>query len=59
VRADDWLLYDRHGLWSGYGRALSRGTLTDRDGRLVATVMQEGLVRHRPATAPTETRTPR
>lgn len=55
LRADDWLLFDREGLWSGEGRALSTGTLTDTDGRLIATVKQEGLIRYRPPTPETAT----
>jgi len=46
-RADDWLFYDQQGIWAGAGRALCRGRLFDRTGRLVATVMQEGLIRLR------------
>ena len=51
-RADDWLLYDQHGLAAGGARVLCRGSLFDRRGRLVATVMQEGLVRQARAAAP-------
>lgn len=45
VRADDWLLYDTSSPWAGEGRGLSRGHLYDRTGALVATVMQEALIR--------------
>jgi acyl-CoA thioesterase-2 len=44
-RADDWLCYEQEGFWAGHSRALCRGSLFDRDGTLVASVMQEGLVR--------------
>lgn len=44
-RADDWLLYDQEGTWAGGGRALCQGRVFDRDGGLVASVMQEGLIR--------------
>ena len=44
-RADDWLCYEQEGPWAGGGRALCRGSLFDRRGTLVATVMQEGLIR--------------
>jgi acyl-CoA thioesterase II len=47
-RADDWVLDDQEVLWAGGSRALCRGLLYDRHGRLVATVMQEGLVRTPP-----------
>jgi acyl-CoA thioesterase-2 len=46
-RADDWLCYEQEGIWAGGARALCRGYLFDRRGTLVATVMQEGLVRLR------------
>jgi acyl-CoA thioesterase-2 len=46
-RADDWLLYVQEGSWAGVGRALCRGLLFGRDGRLVASVMQEGLLRQK------------
>ncbi|MDT7548549.1 MAG: acyl-CoA thioesterase [Actinomycetota bacterium] len=44
-RADEWLLYDMESTWAGDGRALCRGHLFGSGGRLVATVMQEGLLR--------------
>jgi acyl-CoA thioesterase-2 len=44
-RADDWLLYEEEAFRVEYGRGLARGSFFDRSGRLVATVMQEGLVR--------------
>jgi acyl-CoA thioesterase-2 len=46
-RADDWLYYDQEGTRATGGRALCRGLLYDRAGALVATVMQEGLIRNR------------
>ena len=46
-RADDWLYYDQEGSWAGGGRAVCQGRMFDRGGRLVATVMQEGMVRRR------------
>ena len=44
---DDWFLYDQHSSWAGGGRALCRGEMFDRSGRLCATTMQEGLLRVR------------
>ncbi|MCW3492601.1 acyl-CoA thioesterase [Microbacterium sp. SSM24] len=44
VRLDDWLLYAQEAASVGSGRALATGRFFDRDGRLVATVAQEGLV---------------
>ena len=46
-RADDWLLYAQDSPWSGASRGLGRGLVYARDGRLVASVMQEGLMRLR------------
>jgi acyl-CoA thioesterase II len=50
-RADQWLLYDMEGTWAGGGRALCRGSLFDARGELLASVVQEGMVRRR-ATEP-------
>jgi acyl-CoA thioesterase II len=44
-RADDWLLYAQDSPNASGGRGLSRGLVYTRDGTLVATVMQEGLIR--------------
>ena len=44
-RADDWLLYSQDTPSASGGRGLSRGLVFGRDGTLVATVMQEGLIR--------------
>ncbi len=46
-RADEWLLYVQDSPSSGAGRAFCRGTLFTRDGELVASTAQEGLVRER------------
>lgn len=46
-RADEWLLYSQDSPSSGAARAFCRGTLFTRDGRLVASTAQEGLVRER------------
>jgi acyl-CoA thioesterase-2 len=48
-RADDWLLYAQDSPSSGGGRAFCRGTLFTREGELVASTAQEGLVRERTA----------
>ncbi|MFT0213200.1 acyl-CoA thioesterase II [Pseudomonas sp. F1_0610] len=47
VRLDDWLLYSMDSPWSGNARGFSRGHIFTRDGRLVASVAQEGLTRVR------------
>ena len=46
-RADEWLLYAQDSPNTGGGRGLARGSLYSRDGRLVASVVQEGLLRQR------------
>jgi acyl-CoA thioesterase-2 len=44
-RADNWMLYDQMGTWTGQGRGLARGQIFNQAGELVATVTQEGLIR--------------
>lgn len=44
-RADDWLLYACDSPWAGRARGFNRGRIYTRDGRLVANVAQEGLIR--------------
>ena len=46
-RADEWLLYATDSPWAGGGRGMNRGSIFTRDGRLVASVAQEGLIRMR------------
>ena len=46
-RADDWLLYHTDSPWAGHARGFNRGSIFTRDGRLVASVAQEGLIRKR------------
>ena len=46
-RADDWLLYAQDSPNSGAARAFCRGAFYTRDGQLVASTAQEGLVRER------------
>ncbi|WP_010187316.1 acyl-CoA thioesterase [Sphingomonas sp. PAMC 26605] len=46
-RADDWLLYVCDSPWAGHARGFNRGKIFARDGRLVASVAQEGLIRLR------------
>jgi len=43
ARADDWLDDEMGSEWAGDDRALCHGRLWDARGRLVATVVQEGL----------------
>ncbi|EPD95441.1 acyl-CoA thioesterase II [Streptomyces albus] len=44
-RADEWLLYDQESPTAQGGRGLAKGRIFTRDGRLVASVIQEGVVR--------------
>jgi acyl-CoA thioesterase-2 len=46
-RMDDWLLYAMHSPNANNARGLSIGRIYTRQGTLVATVAQEGLIRHR------------
>ncbi|WP_046861716.1 acyl-CoA thioesterase II [Microvirga massiliensis] len=46
-RADEWLLYAQDSPSASGARGFSRGLIFTRDGRLVASVAQEGLVRER------------
>lgn len=46
-RADQWLLYAQDSPWSGHARGLGRGLIYTPEGRLVASVVQEGLIRPR------------
>jgi acyl-CoA thioesterase II len=45
VRVDDWLLYSTDSPSASGARAFARGSVFSRDGRLVASTCQEGLVR--------------
>lgn len=47
VAVDDWLLYETDSPWAGNGRGFARGSIYSRDGRLIASVAQEGLIRRR------------
>ncbi len=46
-RADDWLLYALESPVAAHARGLSRGHIYTREGVLVASVVQEGLIRLR------------
>ena len=43
---DEWLLFATESPWSGAARGFARGQVFTRDGRLVASVSQEGMLRH-------------
>lgn len=44
-RMDEWLLYEMDSTWTGNARGFTRGRIFTRDGRMVANVAQEGLIR--------------
>ena len=46
-RADDWLLYVQDSPSASGARGFNRGLIYTRDGRLIASVAQEGLMRQR------------
>ena len=48
-RMDDWLLYVIDSPVASGGRGLVRGQFFTRDGKLVASTIQEGVIRERPA----------
>jgi len=45
ARVDDWLLYVQESPTATGGRGLSQGRIFTRDGMLVASVAQEGMIR--------------
>jgi acyl-CoA thioesterase II len=47
VNLSGWHLYDQDSPWTGGARGLTRGQIFSADGRLVACVTQEGLMRER------------
>ncbi|KAI9591559.1 thioesterase-like superfamily-domain-containing protein [Syncephalis fuscata] len=55
-RADEWLLYETDCDWLGSNRAFVTGRVFTRDGRLVASVAQEGVIRIGRDDAPKKTR---
>jgi acyl-CoA thioesterase-2 len=44
-RCDEWLLYATDSPWAAHARGFNRGRIFTRDGRLIASVAQEGLIR--------------
>ncbi|MDT0508831.1 acyl-CoA thioesterase II [Novosphingobium sp. MMS21-SN21R] len=44
-RADEWLLYACDSPWAGRARGFNRGRIYTQDGKLIADVAQEGLIR--------------
>jgi acyl-CoA thioesterase-2 len=50
-RADRWLLYAQESPVACGARGLARGQVFTADGKLVVSVMQEGLIRTQPGPA--------
>jgi acyl-CoA thioesterase-2 len=46
-RADEWLLYTQDSPSAAGARGFARGLIFTRDGTLIASVAQEGLIRER------------
>jgi acyl-CoA thioesterase II len=47
-RADEWLLYAQESPFTGGARGFAQGSIFNQSGQLIASVAQEGLIRHRP-----------
>ncbi len=47
VQFQNWHLYSMESPWTGQGRSFNRGSIFSQDGKLVASVAQEGLLRRR------------
>lgn len=47
----EWLIFETDSPWAGHARGLSRGCFYDQDGRLIASVAQESLMRPTPTKA--------
>ncbi len=47
IKADDWLLYSQDAPTSGGSRGFARGSIYNREGVLIASAVQEGLMRKR------------
>lgn len=45
VQANDWMAYVMDTPWTGNARGMNRGSIFAKDGRLLASVAQEGLIR--------------
>lgn len=45
IRVDDWFVYVMDSDWTGGSRGINRGRIYRQDGTLIATVVQEGLLR--------------
>lgn len=48
IRVDDWFVYVMDSDWTGGGRGINHGRIYRRDGTLIASAVQEGLIRYHP-----------
>ena len=48
-RADEWMLYQTSSPWAGQARGFAQGRIFTREGKLIASTAQEGLIRPRPS----------
>jgi acyl-CoA thioesterase len=48
-RASDWLLLAHHSTYAGHGRAYGRADVFTEDGTLVASFVQDSMIRPMPA----------
>ena len=47
-RADEWMLYQTNSPWAGQARGFAQGRIFTREGKLIASTAQEGLIRPLP-----------
>jgi len=48
IRVDEWFVYVMDSDWSAGGRGINRGLIYRQDGTLIASAVQEGLIRYDP-----------
>lgn len=48
IRVDEWFVFVMDSDWSGGSRGINRGSIYRRDGTLIASAVQEGLLRYHP-----------
>jgi len=48
VRVEDWFVYVMDSGWTGNSRGINHGYIYRQDGTLIASVVQEGLLRYKP-----------
>ena len=49
IRVDDWFVFVMDSDWTGGSRGINRGSIYRQDGTLIASAVQEGLLRYHPA----------